>query len=141
MVAREAALGERERGLRRVTMLTGGLAAVSIAGTVGVAMAAHAEHVADQETNVPAGSVGNGPAGQTSAVDPGGASAAVEEAPQAPPADVGTAGETGVSTGTGTPADDPEREQAAPAGAPAPAEFPPVTGGGGGPGQATSGGS
>ena len=124
-------MGERERGYRRVTMLTGGLAAVSIAGTLGVAVAAHAEHTAEQNTNVPVTPVDAGtvpqPAdggGQPAPVGDNG-SGAVDEAPAA-------------SDGQVSP---PDRAPVDPPAADPAGEFPPVTDGGGAPGQATSGGS
>lgn len=117
-------MGERERGYRRVTMLTGGLAAVSIAGTLGVAVAAHAEHTAEQDTTVPT----NPGAVVPGAVDdPQPASDGQETAPDQAPADP-PAGDPAAA--------DPDSVDPAPA-----AEFPPVTDGGGEPGQATSGGS
>ena len=108
-------MGERERGYRRVTMLTGGLAAVSIAGTLGVAVAAHAEHTAEQDTNVP-----TSPGDVVDGAQPGsdGQATTPDQAPADPPADDSAAA-------------DPDSA----------AEFPPVTDGGGDPGQATSGGS
>lgn len=111
-------MGERERGYRRVTMLTGGLAAVSIAGTLGVAMAAHAAHTAEQETVVPSGVVPGG-APPPAAED---GQSAPDTAPDAAPPDTA--------------------DPAAEAGEQPPAEeFPEVTDGRGGPGQATTGGS
>ncbi|WFE29136.1 hypothetical protein O7623_08100 [Solwaraspora sp. WMMD791] len=116
-LTQEATLGERERGYRRVTMLTGGLAAVSIAGTLGVAMAAHAAHTAEQETVVPAGVVPGDP--PPPAVEDG------QSAPDgAPPATA-----------------DPAAEAPAAGEQPPAEEFPEVTDGGDGPGQATTGGS
>ncbi|MDG4766730.1 hypothetical protein O7632_21900 [Solwaraspora sp. WMMD406] len=132
-------MGERERGLRRVTILTGGLAAVSLAGTLGVAVAAHADHVADQKATVPAGTVDSGSAGQQP--NP--------PADQVPADDVGAGGSTGSGAASvgdeapgtpadGNPPDQPPQEAADP---PAAEGFPPVTDGGGASGQATSGGS
>lgn len=122
-------MGERELGLRRVTMITGGLAVASIAGTLGVAVVAHADHTADQEGNAPAGSV----QGET-APQPAGADG------QPDPGEAGT--DPAATAGDGQPAPDGAAEPDQPVDqAPPTAEFPPVTGGGGKPGQATSGGS
>ncbi|ROO59261.1 hypothetical protein EDC02_1056 [Micromonospora sp. Llam0] len=129
-------MGERELGLRRVTMITGGLAVASIAGTLGVAVVAHADHTADQDANTPAGSVQGGtapqPAGADGQPDPDEAGTDPGEAGTDPAA---TAGDGQAAPGGATEPDQPVDQ------APPTAEFPPVTGGGGEPGQATSGGS
>lgn len=129
-------MGERERGYRRVTMLTGGLAAVSIAGTLGVAVAAHAEHTAEQNTNVPVTPVDAGAVPQPA--DGGGQPAPVGDNGSIAVDEPSAASDGQVETTDQTPADPPVQNP--PAANPA-GEFPPVTDGGGAPGQATSGGS